>query len=420
MKKMSLIFSAEFFFAAFLLAGYFKGGIPWFPVDITLFCLFITLVFAVVKLFSNPRFPKQTLISTGLFAVFTIIILMSFLYTESVVYANEKTIRYLVITSWSFLGVYVLIRDTKSLMKFINSIILISFIVSIVGLHSIVTNLLAGTYIGRVFVMDTDYLALGRTVGLGLLLLISLKWFDSQKSTKISNIMILIMAFVLLFSGGRMPLLGMIASLLALMILATKVTSSKKVIINKGVKRLSRFLVLGLIVLIPVYMSGKFNDIFLRISGLFSGEDEASLVRLTLYKTALKMIAENPLIGTGWASFPLYYYGMDYKVYPHNIFLEVFSELGIFGFIILTSILMYAVYYGLIKFKKRYKKFNNIQFSIIGGFLFFLLNANTSGDITDNKILLTFTALLTISTTINNVKEKDSPVLERQKLKHTA
>lgn len=405
MKRLSLLFSAEFFFASFLLAGYFKGGIPWFPMDITIFCLIVTIGFALFKILKNPKITKQSIISVLMFSMFTIIIIISNLITDSEIYATEKTIRYLVITTWSFLGVYVLIDSKSSLEKFLKSLILISFIVSLVGFKDLIISLLDGTYNGTIFVMNTDYLALGRTVGSGLILLISFKWFDNIRLSKTSIVMSIVMAIVILFSGGKMPLISVAISLLIINNLATKITHNKKIIINKGVRRLTCLFIVVIIFLVIIALKGEFNDLFWRMKSLFGGSDESALARISLYKTAIQMIKQSPLIGTGWASFPLFYYGMDKKVYPHNIFLEVFSELGILGIIVLILLLLYGVYHGFNKFKKKYKGYNNIQLAIIGGFLFFFLNANTSGDITDNKILFTFIALITNSLMINKIEE---------------
>lgn len=412
MKKISFIFSAEFFFAAFLLAGYFKGGIPWFPIDITIFCLLVTGVFGVKRLMNNPRILKQMVVSISLFAAFTAIILISYLLTDSVAYANEKTMRYLLITAWSFIGVYVLINDKASLLKFIKSIILIAFIVSLVGFNDLISNWRAGTYNGTIFVMDTDYLALGRTVGLGLVLLVTTQWFSNQRSYKKTTMaMIIIMAVVILFSGGKMPLMSTMLTFFIITILATRFISKGKLVVNKGVFRLTVLSIIGTLLLLPVYLSGAFDNIFTRISSFFDGGDTSTLMRVVLYQTAIDMIKENPIFGTGWASFPLYFYDKDIKVYPHNIFLEVFSELGVFGLLFLVLLIMYAIFQGVIKYKKMNHKFNNIQLAIIGGFIFFLLNANTSGDLTDNKILLTFVALMTISIRININEEQDMNIM---------
>lgn len=406
MLKMSkLIFSAEFFFAAFLLAGYFKGGIPWFPIDITIFCLIITLGLSSLKLLNNFKISKPSIKSIFLFLVFTTFILLSYSQTKSVNYANEKLLRYLIITSWSYLGVFVIIKSKKSLIKFFDSIVLISSIVSMVALYELVIRISSGTYVGTIFIMDTDYLALGRTVGLGLVILIATYWFGNQKNKILSIFMPILMTIVILFAGGRMPLIALVLSLLVMMILATSVNKNKKLVINKGVFKLVTLFGIAFLFLLPFYLNGTFDDFFWRIQSIFAGGDAGAFARLSLFRTANRMFQINPFLGTGWASFPLYYYGIDQKVYPHNIFIEIGSEMGIFALLSFVFFIAYALYIGIIKYKKVYGNFNNIQLAIIGGFVFFFLNANTSGDITDNKILFTFISLLTISKTYNKYED---------------
>lgn len=408
MKKISLLVSGEFFFVAFLLAGYFKGGLPFIPIDITLLCLFISAVFAIKKLYGNQSMTKQTWISLLMFSILILIILVSYLVTDSVIYANEKMVRFIAITSWSFIGVYALIKDKQSLEKFINSIILIAFLVSAVGIIELIDTLKSGGYNGTIFVMNTDYLALGRTVGLGLVLMIGSKWFNDKRLSTTNMLTTLVMLVVIVFSGAKMPLIATIASLLFIIFLATRVFSNK-ILVNRGVYKLTGLFVISIISMMLINETGLLGNVFRRLGSLFAGGDESTLMRIILYGVSFEMIKSSPVLGSGWASFPLYYNGIDVKLYPHNIFLELFSELGIVGLLSFLMMLIYAVYHGFIVFKKRYIRYNNLQLAMIGGFVFFLFNANTTGDITDNKILFTFIALLTISNSTNKTDSEKNP-----------
>lgn len=412
MKKMfNLVFSIEFFFAAFLLAGYFKGAFPWVPIDITLVCLGITGLLCVRRIIKLKKINKNSWIAIIIYAMLSVIIFLSFVNSDSVIYAREKFIRFSIITSWSFLGVFIIIKDKESLIKFFKSIIVISFLVALAGFKTLVQNLISGTYVGTIFVMDTDYLALGRTVGLGLIVLIGCVFFSKEKVKLIHKLMAIIMAMVLFGAGGKMPLISTIITLFLLFILSIKYDKRNKVIkYSKGVKLLFGFFTIGICIVIGIALSGKMDDFFWRLQSLFAGQDESTLMRVVLYKTAIEMIKVNPLIGVGWATFPLYYYGMDKKVYPHNILLEVFSELGVIGFITLLALIVFAAYCGFKRYKEKHTKYNNLQLAIIGGFAFFLLNSMSSGDITDNKILFTFIALLVKSVYINKLDDTEENI----------
>ena len=49
---------------------------------------------------------------------------------------------------------------------------------------------------------------------------------------------------------------------------------------------------------------------------------------------AWDMFTEAPLIGYGFGSFGIYYSGLDGNIYPHNLVLEILSELGLIGLFI--------------------------------------------------------------------------------------
>jgi O-antigen ligase len=67
--------------------------------------------------------------------------------------------------------------------------------------------------------------------------------------------------------------------------------------------------------------------------------------RTFFHSLAIDMFLENPFTGVGWAGFPVQggYGDVDY-IYPHNIVLEVASETGVVGLILLSSLLGSAIF----------------------------------------------------------------------------
>ena len=97
----------------------------------------------------------------------------------------------------------------------------------------------------------------------------------------------------------------------------------------------------------------SFSPIFFlsRFSNLVKGEDSSWSDRLKLFKASLRVIRENFMLGTGPGNYvsaieefvPRTTKGILLLQPVHNIFLLLFAELGIFGFLIFLYILVYMM-----------------------------------------------------------------------------
>ncbi len=84
----------------------------------------------------------------------------------------------------------------------------------------------------------------------------------------------------------------------------------------------------------PFILPASVQDRFSMIGSDQVEKDESSRRRVELWQVALDRFAENPILGTGFRSFPhLNKYGMD----THNMYLKVLCELGIFGIILYVA-----------------------------------------------------------------------------------
>jgi len=81
-----------------------------------------------------------------------------------------------------------------------------------------------------------------------------------------------------------------------------------------------------------------------KIEDLGFGDDAAILTRVEAYKLSWQMFIEKPLTGYGFGSFNGYnnIEWTTIQKYPHNIILEILSELGIFG-LSLFLLLCYSI-----------------------------------------------------------------------------
>lgn len=102
--------------------------------------------------------------------------------------------------------------------------------------------------------------------------------------------------------------------------------------------------------------------------------------RLEEYRYAVTKIFDGPLpftVGYGFGSFNLLKYGTDSRGYPHNVFLEIWFELGIIGVILALSFLGFAALKGI--------RMGNLIF--LFAVLFFLMNSVKSYSVVDFRLM---------------------------------
>lgn len=409
-KLLSIIFSGEFAFAMFLLVAYFKEGLTFVPegVDATFVFFLITLFVSAVRLLKSPYFTRGSLGATALYSLLILSVFISYLYTDSVSYAQTKMVKMVIVTTWSLIGVFFIVRNRDSLKKFLQGVLLVSMFMAIAGLFEFYNAITGGYYDGRLDVMGMGYLPLGRTVSLGLIYLICYRFFSSGEARHNKYVVpaILFMFLAVLVGGARMPLLALLFVVILFSLTSFKFQRSGDVRIHKNTIVL---IIVGSVLSFTISvasLNGMFSNVFNRMSSLFSGDDASAFGRVDRFNIAFDMIRENFLLGQGFGSFPLYFLGVDRKEYPHNIFIEIQAEMGILGTLSFIALLTYGIYQGIKVFKEKQGNIDYTQLSLIGMTIFFFLNANTTGDITDNRVLFAFIALMSVSPHLNSTKSQ--------------
>lgn len=159
-------------FALFLFAGYYKAdprlAFIQTHIDITVlfwvlsFCVFL---YRILKKPSTSKIPERFAIVAALFLLLVVCLVGSLLYSESTQYGYDKTLRFIVLTGWAFFGAGFLISDILSLKRFSWAIAAISVAMAIDAL----TGYVGVGRIGFVTALGSNYIALARASGLGLL-----------------------------------------------------------------------------------------------------------------------------------------------------------------------------------------------------------------------------------------------------------
>jgi len=129
---------------------------------------------------------------------------------------------------------------------------------------------------------------------------------------------------------------------------------------------------------------------------LTQGGGASFLLRMDFFKSSLKAFYENPILGLGIGGFSIYYSGIDRRLYPHNMILEVGSELGILGLASYFFLVTFGLSY-LLSFYKNYekeKKYSYLLIMVLSVFVFSFLNTMISGDINNNRLFFAWIGVI--------------------------
>lgn len=162
-----------------------------------------------------------------------------------------------------------------------------------------------------------------------------------------NTILLLLLAsqfLIIIFSASRGPIVALFVVIFSEIYLFGQIEKSKK---HKYIL-LSLFIILLFFILIFKANLSMFGASIERIKTLFTPSNsnmDVSSGRIYLYKIAIEMFMEKPILGQG----PLGYLNKSgYNSYPHNIILEILCDYGIIGFIIM-SVFFIQVLKGYIK-----------------------------------------------------------------------
>ncbi|MCS7305979.1 MAG: D-glucuronyl C5-epimerase family protein [Thermoguttaceae bacterium] len=304
-------------------------------------------------------------------------------------YGIEKTLKFLTLTGWAFLGAPLLIYDYCSLRRFGWALLAISTLMSLDSLwHWQGPGEIA---FARAF--GSNYIALGRITGLGLLTIVFFLLPTEQKRWRrmalvgISGLLL----WAELTAGARGPILAMVLSVIGVVAVELLYSSFQKI------DRFTLRVLLGTIgvcVLIGLLAQSFFPTFLFRMEVLISKIGESGLTRLLLYRESVRLWAEEPFWGLGPGGFALALAREDVRLYPHNLILELAVELGMVGVCIFLSLVAMAFRNGLECFRTASGSKRTVVRYLLVLAVFFFLNAMVSGDINDNRVLFTALALL--------------------------
>lgn len=396
--KASIIHNlGSWFFALFLLAGYFKAD-PRLAfiqnhIDVTLLFFGLSISVFVYHGFRNLfaiKIPRNFFWMAVLYILLASCLVGGLLYTQGIEYGSDKAIRFISLTGWAFFGGVLLITDFISLRHFLWALLAISATMAIDAL----LGYQGVTWIGFTNAFGGDHISLGRTCGLGLLTLIVF-FLPTEKKLWIRSILsaiAVLLLWAILSSVALGPMLSLILSLIAFFMLSMRFLPRAK---------MDRFalqlIVVVLFAAIIIASAGQefFPTLEYRAQNIMAGKDASSTSRLYLYPAAFDLWAKSPILGGGTGQFGVAVTGDDVQAYPHNIIVEVAAETGLLGVLVLIAMIGFAFSNGFIHLCAQEGLSRIVSRYLLVACCFSLLNAMVSYDINGNKMLFTFMGLLT-------------------------
>ena len=388
--KMEVNETFEFFYLLFLISGFIKSLLflyqESFP-DITL----LSSMICIILLLRGFQVTYEFNVILVLLFLLDVIMLFSFVYTTSSVCCFWE--KYLKSQTTILAFLFPLFFKNFSIVRFLNLWLLSTGIFSLYFIFFVLPYI----YIDPLYYkIAGNYLFVSLVSGANFLLLL-LNPFKSRSKLFSSNIFRILFSLInlvtLILSGGR----GGIVAVIFIMIIFLLFKSLFIYYVKINLKSiLANLLTLSFVIFIMLLISIKFKY---NIEYLLSNAQE----RLSLFLSFLlgkyggtsidmreKYIAfslfkinKNPLLGFGFASFGKEFHRSNIIDYPHNLFLEIWFELGIGGLFIVLLFFFFTYLPFVLKNKWRLLMIN----------FYFLLNAMKSSGFHDLRILFGFLAL---------------------------
>ena len=324
---------------------YLSGKLKWLPyfnLDITLLVALLLFIFLFHDFFkSNFRVHiiKKNLFILILF--FFLIYIFSFTYTISESFWIQKLFG-LVLSLYAFILPIIFVNNHKNFNRLLNLLIFFGLIINIIILLLVYFDSIdlykKGVIINGEQVNFPDYLSLGFFIGISYFASLKLKY-------KYHIPLFFITIFNLLVLYGRGPLILLIITVFFYFSFGPFQNLLRNLKIKKNF--FNYILLILFILLVFIYFQKDtllllFDDIIRRTIILFDyknySEEFLSAIRFKHISNSYEIIKDNFVFGVGLGGYGQAAFNEDINSYPHNLFLEVFTELGIFGFLIFVSI----------------------------------------------------------------------------------
>ena len=417
-KRFSkMVFSLEGLFAIFvfpLTTGVYTG----LPISVAKFAFALSVLIVIWKIATGKiDLRKLPWVPIILFVAFAGYIILNG-WPLKWGYPQKKAEVFAAYTAWSFLGAILILNTREKVARFLMISIWITAVLGGLGLIGFVTGFQVlydpnAVAEGRAAVGVGNPIVLARAANSAILILAWMFLQANRQSKNTPNLLVLLIYFAIMViaSGSRGPAVGCVIAGGFLFVCS-----------SFSPKAAARSFQLGLIVLIAglavttvVSNTEKFDKVVDRIGELLIEGSRTTTFeyRRDAWELAYENFRESPATGHGIGGFKSVNYGTstyfpEQRIYPHNIVWELLCEAGLVGLLLFV-----CLHISVIKLLFGRKQSDNgfatsLQGIAFALWLFYFINALSSGDLNDNRIMFCMLGLTANSAAWSKVEKKNT------------
>jgi len=327
----------------FLSVGFFKTILMmkssfFIKYDPTVLCAII-LSLSMFYFFIRRRMPFLKLINRPVIVFLLLVVVLFFGLTWSTApkYAFLKSSRVATLGLISLLAPLVFCSKMKDIKNLLALLCLVGVILAVGTLIAPYSSVFrsGAEYRLRASFLEADPLEVAVKIGTAAIICFYLMIAigTSVKVKAISFFVLIILLWAILLSGSRGPFWGLILTILVALFVARKKLSPVSVAL---------FGLLGFFVIVHAVSTSTESGIQ-RVIGVLEEDNTLSSTfssRSGIYGMVLGRLDEDVILGHGTGSFAFDFYGVDEKMYPHNILLELQYENGFLGLLVFCCFML--------------------------------------------------------------------------------
>ena len=358
--------------ALLLAVGVLAGGLKehpslsWFPVDLTLLAVAGVALLLAGRLLGRPfRVPAFVV-------VLALLAMPGILFRPDHEYATHKAVG-LVATAILAVGAYYLLDSDRRVRAWLGWHLLLGVVILVLAYTSERSDT------GRIVVEGANVISTARASGMAIVLLVAVAMFGSRLRV-VSLLAAVVLAVPFLNVGSRGPFLAAALAVATLVLLGPR----------RG--RIGRLLLLGTLTIGAAYYIATAQTFAVaRIRNSILSRERATGTRDAYWQAGVDALGSHPFgagLGGFWERAPVGLQVDGYRIYPHNLFLEVGSELG------WAVMVCVAAWIGWVVVRLARLGRSHVPAGVLLAMVvFYVTNAMVSGDINDNRTMWTALAV---------------------------
>lgn len=396
-RAWGTVFSFEAALALFLFAGRYKNDprFAWIPIDMTVATGALSVLAALVVLYRRRgRIRRNAVVLVGLFMAFAGYAALSLLWTPGVEYARTKALYLAGLVGWAVVATagvvaYERVRVRRLLVALVLFAVWMALETSLLYMRS--------GYARLADVMGSNYLGIGRCVGLGVLVVFAYLLYEARGRASLLACLALLawLGFVMLMLPGRGPLLATVVPMGIPLLAGVRWRRRQPsgVTFSRSAWRALVAVLVGAAAVVTAVLTSRRLISLLRIATIFVAEGGglSAGTRLARYHDAVHLWLLEPLLGHGIGAFPIVTGFSDTRVYPHQMLLETLVELGLVGAVLLIGFIVYA--FRSLGTWTEIKR-DSLRLAVLMVVINTMINAAVSGDLPDNRVMFAMLGLM--------------------------